>query len=150
MKIGVLGDASSGKSCLVRRFVEGDYAPGDIDPTCGFHFSKRTIAIGVESVVGEDGRASRRRTAVVQLLDAGGDDRSYRLCRRYFSRCTSARTRERRCVFPHFLFRWMTGSRRADRGQGADTLIILGGENFETRVSGILTIRHFRQTTAPP
>ncbi|CAN0230935.1 ras-related protein Rab-39B-like [Lampetra fluviatilis] len=75
----VLGDATVGKTALLRRFVEGTYGE-ESDPTVGVDFFIRTLALGPD--------AGRR--VKVQLWDTAGQERFRSITRSYYQGAAGA------------------------------------------------------------
>jgi small GTP-binding protein len=75
LKVLVVGNASSGKSSLVRRYVHGDF--GNIGPTIGADFQRKDVRYG-------------ETLYRLQLWDIAGQDRFVHLARAYFKEAAAA------------------------------------------------------------
>ena len=75
LKVLVVGNASSGKSSLVRRYVHGDF--GNAVPTIGADFQRKDIRYG-------------ETLYRLQLWDIAGQDRFVHLARAYFKDASAA------------------------------------------------------------
>ena len=75
LKVLVVGNASSGKSSLVRRYVHGDF--GNAVPTIGADFQRKEVRYG-------------ETLYRLQLWDIAGQDRFVHLARAYFKDASAA------------------------------------------------------------